>query len=236
MNNTKTIICDIDGCISQHTGDICSMHKGNMCILPGVKDTFKEWDINGYNIILMSGRRESVRKDTERQLSDAGIFYDQLVMGMKNGPRVLINDKKVNSIENTAFAVNLERNTGMSGININGDNNEHLTPWGKWEVLLDSEMCKVKRVTINAGHAPSYQYHNKRTETWVIVTGIGELTLNDVKSNVYPSRVIFINKKEKHQLRNTDDDPLVFIETQLGEYFGEDDIIRLKDDYGRIQL
>ena len=117
-DKAKTIICDIDGCISWHTGEIGSIHKQKMVILPGVKDLFQEWDRKAYNIILLTGRRESYREDTERQLSEAGIFYDQLVMGVNNGARVLINDMKPNGTEPMAIAVNLERNKGMEGLKI----------------------------------------------------------------------------------------------------------------------
>ena len=234
-NKSKTIICDIDGCISYHDGDICNIHKERLTILPGVRETFREWDRCGYNIILLTGRRESVRKNTEEQLSEAGIFYDQLIMGVKNGVRVLINDKKLDSITNTAFAINLNRNKGMKNLSV--EENEcgaNITPWGKWEVLLDAEKCKVKRITINPGQAPSYQYHFKREEYWVIVCGEGEAILDDTPVKVSPSQVIFVPIKMKHRLRNTGSEPLIFIETQLGEYFGEDDIVRLSDDYGRI--
>lgn len=232
MENTpKTILCDIDGCISTHGGEICNIHLNEMNILPGVLQTFKQWDINGYHIILITGRRESMRKDTERQLSNAGIFYDQLVMGVKNGPRVLINDKKPNSKKNTAFAVNLERNVGMKTIDL-GEGT--ITPWGKWEVLLDDSNCKVKKITINPGQSPSYQYHYKREEVWVVVSGHGEAILDDIPIKVEKSQKLIIPKLQKHRLRNTGTDPLIFIETQIGEYFGEDDIVRLSDDYGRI--
>ncbi len=227
---SKTIICDIDGCIAHHNGEIGYLHQGDMHILPGVKSTFKKWDINGNNIILLTGRRESVRSDTERQLSNAGIFYDQLIMGVKNWPRVIINDRKVGSSNFTAYAVNLERNCGMENINIG----EVATPWGKWEVLLDSPTCKVKIITICPGQAPSYQYHHKREEHWTIVSGTGEALLDDKIVNVIASKTLYIPMLQRHQLRNTSNEPLIFIETQLGNYFGEDDIIRIKDDYGRL--
>ena len=79
-----------------------------------------EWDSNGYNIILITGRRESLRKQTESQLSDEGIFYDQLVMGVGGGDRILINDRKPNSERDTAYAINLNRNEGIKNVKIHG--------------------------------------------------------------------------------------------------------------------
>lgn len=229
----KTIICDIDGCISWHSGDICSMHHGSLNLLPGTQEILKDWDRRGYNIILMTGRRESVRKETERQLSEAGIFYDQLIMGVKNFPRVVINDRKEGSTDNTAFAINLKRNQGLTNVELIGPVK---TPWGVWEILLDDEKCKVKKITINPGQAPSYQYHFKRNEYWTIIEGRGTVNIDDSFREVNVGDTVFIKKESKHQMRNTGVEPLVFIETQTGEYFGEDDIVRLKDDYGRAIL
>jgi hydroxymethylpyrimidine pyrophosphatase-like HAD family hydrolase len=109
----KTIFCDIDGTLFEHKGDICSQHLGSATLLPGVKSLIQEWDRNGYHIILVTGRRESVRKDTERQLAEAGIFHDQLVMGVGGGVRVLINDRKPSSEDDTAVAINITRNYGL---------------------------------------------------------------------------------------------------------------------------
>jgi mannose-6-phosphate isomerase len=107
-------------------------------------------------------------------------------------------------------------------------------PWGDFENLLDNDKCKVKRIVIKSGEAPSYQYHFKRSEVWVVVEGSGELKLNDELHDVKPGDVLKIPIKAKHQMKNTSDVDLVFIEVQLGTYFGEDDIVRLEDSYGRV--
>ena len=104
----KTIFCDIDGTLVKH----------NPPIEPGTLDTILEWDRRGYNIILTTGRRESMREVTEKQLSEVGIIYDQLIMGIKGGPRYLINDKKPDGKDNYAVAINLKRNVGIQNINI----------------------------------------------------------------------------------------------------------------------
>ncbi len=106
-------------------------------------------------------------------------------------------------------------------------------PWGTFENLLDNERCKVKEIIIEPQQAPSYQYHHKRDETWVITQGKGLLTLDDKDEIVEPGKVIFVPSGMKHRIRNIGENNLVFIEVQTGEYFGEDDIIRLKDDYSR---
>lgn len=107
-------------------------------------------------------------------------------------------------------------------------------PWGEFENLLDSDLCKVKIITIKPGEAPSYQYHFKRSEVWTIVQGNGQLKLNDDIINVSEGRTYYIEKEDKHQIKNTGTEDLIFIEIQLGEYFGEDDIVRIEDNYGRL--
>ena len=114
----KTIFCDIDGVLMRHSGDITKQHllDPKEALLDGVKETITEWDRKGYRIILTTGRRESTRKFTEKQLGEAGIFYDHLIMGISGGVRVLINDHKVDSKQETAKAINLKRNDGVKGL------------------------------------------------------------------------------------------------------------------------
>lgn len=110
---------------------------------------------------------------------------------------------------------------------------DSVRPWGHYEILYDGPDCKVKRIVVNPDGKLSYQYHLKRTEDWIIVSGTGILTLMDVKSTVRPGERVHIAPKMSHRIHNTGDVELVFIEVQTGTYFGEDDIIRISDDYGR---
>lgn len=112
----KTIFLDIDGTIVQHTGEITKQTSSELILLPGTIETLSEWDKKGYNIILTTGRRESTRKSTEEQLSKLGIFYDKLIMGIGGGARVIVNDLKDYSLDNTALAFNLKRNEGIKSI------------------------------------------------------------------------------------------------------------------------
>jgi mannose-6-phosphate isomerase len=107
------------------------------------------------------------------------------------------------------------------------------TPWGRWEVLLDEVYCKVKRIVVNPGKRLSYQKHFKREELWTIVQGTATVTLDDIETEYNEGEVVFIPKESAHRVANTSEEPLVFIEIQRGTYFGEDDIVRLQDDYGR---
>jgi len=117
-NRPKTIICDIDGTLIKHNKP-SEVSKTTYLpeLLEGTIDKLNEWERNGYNIILLTGRKESMRKVTENQLSQLGIYYDQLIMGVGGGPRYLINDYKPDGTE-AAFAINVKRNIGIKEINI----------------------------------------------------------------------------------------------------------------------
>jgi hydroxymethylpyrimidine pyrophosphatase-like HAD family hydrolase len=116
MDRPKTIFLDIDGTLIEHTEEITKQLTEIPNLLMGTLETLTEWDRKGYNIILTTGRRESARKSTEEQLSKLGIFYDQLIMGIGGGIRVLINDRKKNESYDTAISINLNRNEGISSI------------------------------------------------------------------------------------------------------------------------
>lgn len=108
-------------------------------------------------------------------------------------------------------------------------------PWGSYDVLLEEEYCKVKRIYVNPGHRLSYQYHLHREEVWTIVSGEAVVVLEGEEIVLKKGDVIKIPQGSKHRIGNIADQDLVFIEVQMGTYFGEDDIIRLADDYFRNQ-
>ncbi len=110
---------------------------------------------------------------------------------------------------------------------------DDVRPWGEYYILEDSEKTKVKRIVVNSGGRLSYQSHKRRSEYWVIVSGVARMTLDDLESDYKPGSVVVIPVGTKHRVENQGDQPLVFIEVQLGDYFGEDDIERFNDDYGR---
>ena len=118
MTKPKTIICDIDGVLIKHSNEGLSKQLGYVDLLNDTISKMNEWDAKGYNIILITGRRESQRKDTEQQLSSFGIFYDTLIMGVGGGDRVIVNDRKPNSDRDTAYAINLNRNEGIKNVKI----------------------------------------------------------------------------------------------------------------------
>jgi len=116
-------------------------------------------------------------------------------------------------------------------------NREFITeirPWGKYEVLLDSDECKVKRITVAPDSKLSYQYHYKRQEQWTVIKGNLTIILDDEKVFKSPGESIKIPLGARHRAWNETDELVQFIEVQTGSYFGEDDIVRIDDDYNRL--
>jgi mannose-6-phosphate isomerase len=107
------------------------------------------------------------------------------------------------------------------------------TPWGGWEVLSEAATHKVKRITVRPGRRLSYQRHARRGEHWFFVEGAGLLTLDGRETPVSAGACADIPAGAAHRVANTGSSDLVLIEVSTGEYFGEDDIVRLQDDYGR---
>ncbi len=111
---------------------------------------------------------------------------------------------------------------------------EDRRPWGFYEVLSDSTDHKIKRIVVWQGKRLSLQRHTRRSEHWTIVSGRPVVTVNDDELNLKPGDSIDIPVGTKHRVVNRGDENLVFIEVQTGDYFGEDDIERFEDDFGRV--
>ncbi len=106
-------------------------------------------------------------------------------------------------------------------------------PWGRYFVLADEPYYKLKRIEVNPGQKLSYQYHYKRQEQWTIIEGDATIVLDDEVISLGYGDSVFIPQGAKHRMMNLSDKPVVFIEVQTGTYFGEDDIVRLEDEYNR---
>ena len=99
-------------------------------------------------------------------------------------------------------------------------------PWGTYSVLESTDRYKMKRIVVRPGERLSLQKHLHRSEHWVVVSGTATCTVGDNESTYIPSGTV-------HRLQNEGKLPLVIVEVQVGEYTGEDDIIRMQDDYKR---
>ena len=106
-------------------------------------------------------------------------------------------------------------------------------PWGKYYVLVDEPHYKLKRIVVDPGKRLSYQYHHHRQEFWTIVEGEAVVILDEMEHHLKYGESINIPLGAKHRIENRSSELLVFIEVQTGSYFGEDDIVRLQDDFER---
>ncbi len=106
-------------------------------------------------------------------------------------------------------------------------------PWGYYRVLADEPDHKVKRIVVYPGKRLSLQRHKLRAELWEVVYGKALVTLDDKEIEVGPGECVRIPRNTAHRIKNPGEENLAFIEVQSGEYFGEDDIERLEDDFGR---
>ena len=244
MNNSpKTIFCDIDGTIFKHKSDVFLNYSETPDILNDVIKNIKQWETLNYKIILTTGRKECLRYITEKQLLKFGIVYDNLIMNLPNGSRVLINDKKPNSSENSAFAINLVRNKGMENIDISSKNvtiKDNLLfskiekPWGFEELIECNDKYVVKKIFMKKGNACSIQYHELKTETIIVLSGQLNIYIGDKLENIKCVEynygdTITIKPYTIHRMEAVEDS--LYIECSSNELW---DVIRLQDNYNRV--
>ena len=110
---------------------------------------------------------------------------------------------------------------------------ESIRPWGHYDVLSDGAGYKVKAIHVKPGKRLSYQKHGRRSEHWFVVQGSGSVVLDGTTKDVQAGSAVDVPVGVPHRIANHGDEDLVFVEVQHGEYFGEDDIVRLEDDFGR---
>lgn len=106
-------------------------------------------------------------------------------------------------------------------------------PWGSWEVLDRGPDYKVKRISVRSHARLSLQTHARRAEFWTVVAGVATCLVGDAEMLLGPGQSVHVPVGAPHRIGNGEDDALILIEVQLGAYLGEDDIVRIQDDYGR---
>ena len=169
------------------------------------------------NFVLCDGRKIATIDVEDLIIVDTG---DALLVSKKG------SSQKVKNV-----VVELKnRNTELHNI--------HLTahrPWGTYTVLEDTPGYKIKRIVVQPGKRLSLQKHFHRSEHWIVVSGTATVTVGDNTLLVRPNESTYIKMGEIHRLTNEGKIPVVLIEAQVGEYTGEDDIIRITDDFNRIK-
>lgn len=242
INKPKTIFCDIDGTLWTHPGPASQQNNFENCeLLPNTLDAINNWDKLGYKIILTTGRKESQRKDTENHLQKLGIVYDNLIMGLGGGDRILINDRKPHIDKNTAYSINVIRNKGIpyydftsEFVNISDfQPNIVEKPWGKEELIEYNDRYVVKRLFMKSGECCSMQYHELKRETIYVLSGklklyIGK-DINNLEQRIMNANdTITILPYTIHRMEGIENS--YYLESSTNELW---DVIRLKDKYNR---
>ena len=106
-------------------------------------------------------------------------------------------------------------------------------PWGRYEVLEEGTGFKVKKLEVKPGERLSLQRHARRSEHWIVIEGTADIVRGDEELQLDRGAHVYIPASTNHRLGNSSDRPLAIIEVQLGDYLGEDDVVRVADDYER---
>lgn len=242
MYRPKTVICDIDGTLIEHCGDIIDQCKNVMKPLNNSLALIKQWESLGYKIILITGRKECTREETIKQLREIGVLYDEIIFGATNGDRVLINDKKPNSTRNTAYAVNVNRNQGIKNLDLTSELvvvNDDQTysfkekPWGSETLIECNDKYVVKELFMKQGECCSLQYHELKRETVYILSGCIKLEIGTDRNNLtskimMPGDSITIEPMTIHRMEGVLDSK--YLEASTNELW---DVVRLDDKYNR---
>ena len=156
----------------------------------------------------------------------ATIDVEDLII-VDTGDALLVS-KKGSSQKVKQVVAELKKTTQLHNIHLTGHR-----PWGTYTVLEDTPGYKIKRIEVKPGKRLSLQKHFHRNEHWTVVSGTATVTVGDITKLIRPNESTYIKMGEIHRLENEGKIPVVMIEVQVGEYTGEDDIVRLEDDFKR---
>jgi len=156
----------------------------------------------------------------------ATIDIDDLII--VDTPDALLISKKGSSQKVKKVVKEVSKNTQLHNIHLIGHR-----PWGTYTVLEDTPGYKIKRIVVKPGKRLSLQKHFHRNEHWIVVSGTATVTVGSETKIIRPNESTYIKMGEVHRLANDGVIPVVLIEAQVGEYTGEDDIIRIEDDFDR---
>ena len=152
---------------------------------------------------------------------------DVIVVDTKDALLISHRDS-IDGLKDLLYEMNIDQRVELN------DNYEVYRPWGKYESLTTSDRFQVKKIIVHPGQKLSLQMHYHRSEHWVVVSGTAKIIKGDESFLLTENQSTYIKIGEIHSLENPGKVPLIIIEVQSGIYLGEDDILRLKDTYGRI--
>jgi mannose-1-phosphate guanylyltransferase / mannose-6-phosphate isomerase len=158
----------------------------------------------------------------------AAVGVENLII-IDTGDAVLVADRDRSQLVKTVVERLRESNHPAASLH----NTVH-RPWGSYTILEDRTDCKVKRLTVKPGHVLSLQLHHKRSEHWTVVDGTAKVRIGEREFLLNANESAYIPMNTVHRLENPTEQDIHLIEVQCGDYFGEDDIVRLEDRYGRV--
>ena len=175
--------------------------------------------------VILNGVKNTYTYSSNRLVSAIGVS-DLVIVDTQDA--LLIADK--NHSQNIKDIVNQLKKENRSEAE---NHRKVLRPWGYYDSIDADDGFQVKRILVNPGAKLSLQKHQHRAEHWVVVKGVATITRGDDVFVLKENQSTYIPKGEVHRLENTEETDLEIIEIQTGDYLGEDDIIRLEDDYQR---
>ena len=176
------------------------------------------------NIVQINSKNNFIRAN-KRVIATVGV-ENLIIIDSDNATLIT---KKNNSEKVKDVVIQLHKNNMTEAIEHTFENR----PWGKFENLLENDVCKVKRIEVSPYKRLSLQFHKFRSEHWLVVEGEAYVSIDYKIFVLKPGESIDIQTGIHHYLENKNNKKLIVIETQLGTYFGEDDIVRLDDPYER---
>jgi mannose-1-phosphate guanylyltransferase len=183
-------------------------------------------NVSDGHAIFVDSRHTYVRSDSGRVVAAVGV--DDLVV-VDTADAVLVSHK--NASQQVKEVVRVLRDKNHEAYKL------HTTvhrPWGTYTTLVEADGFKIKRIMVKPGQALSLQFHHKRAEHWVVVRGTATVQVGDTEYETYAGQSRYVPQGAKHRLANRTDEMVEIIEVQCGSYLGEDDIVRLVDNYGRV--
>jgi mannose-1-phosphate guanylyltransferase len=199
---------------------------GNWKAVSDANPSDEAGNVNEGNGLFIKSRSTYIRSDNNRLVAAVGVT-DLVVVDTADA--VLVAHKSAS--QEVKEVVRQLREIGNEAYKL------HTTvhrPWGTYTTLMEAEGFKIKRIVVKPGQALSLQFHHKRAEHWVVVRGEALVQVGDEEFVTKPGQSRYIPRGERHRLSNRTREEVEIIEVQCGEYLGEDDIVRLVDNYGRV--
>ena len=167
--------------------------------------------------------RNKIFSNNKRSIATVGV--DDLIIIDTKDATLITKENNGNNLKTLLQKIKKEKSELLNSHTF------ELRPWGRFDILFESDLFKVKILEIYPYKRISLQYHNKRSEHWIVISGEALVHLDGAEVKLKEGKSIDIPKQSKHFIANSNKNKLIVVEVMMGEYFGEDDIIRLNDLY-----